>query len=137
MSTHIHQIIDCLFTVDKAMHEQLRDAEVVPPLTLPEAMALSHIERSGAVSITDLALHFGIRKSSISVKIAKLERAGLVTRDGCLFDKRSHTVEITDKAREKLQETKLFIATHTAPLFSKLTEVEQQTFIQLLKKIIS
>jgi DNA-binding MarR family transcriptional regulator len=136
MSTHIHHIIDCLFTVDKAMHEQLRDAEAVPPLTLPEAMALSHIERSGAVSITDLALHFGVRKSSISVKIAKLERQGLVIRDGCLFDKRSHTIQITDKAREKLRDTKSYIATYTAPLFSKLTIQEQQQFITLLEKII-
>lgn len=137
MTTNIDTIIDLLFAVDKAVHEQLRDAELAPPLSLPEVMALSHIDRHGPVSITDLAEHFSIRKSSISVKIAKLERQGLVTRESCVFDKRTHSIELTPKAREKLKETQHYLAVHTAPLFSKLSTEEQTQFITLLQRLIT
>lgn len=132
-----HTIINLLFQVDKAMHEQLRDAEQKPPLSLPELMALSYIDREASASITDMADHFGIRKSSVSVKIAKLELQGLITRNSCPFDKRSHSIMLTKKARSLLEETKQYVATHASPLFSKLNQSEQAQLVTILKKIIS
>lgn len=135
MSTHIQRIIDLLFQVDKAMHEQLRDASEPAPLSLPDAMALSYLAREEAASITDMAAHFGIRKSSMSTKVSKLEKKGLIARSSCRFDRRSHTITLTPKAINLLSETKRYVAAHASPLFTRLNTEEQKQFISLLKKI--
>lgn len=129
------EIIHLLFQVDKAIHEQLRDAGEKCPLSIPELLALSYIDRAGAASISDMAGHFSVRKSSMSIKIAKLEHRGLVTRNACAFDKRSHSIELTEKARALLRNTKDYVAVHASPLFDILTKGEKDTLITLLKKI--
>lgn len=137
MSSNIQRIVNLLFQVDRVMHEYMRDAEAKAPLTLPETMVLSYLAKEEAASITDMAAHFGIRKSSMSTKIAKLERQGLISRDSCRFDKRSHSIILTPKAIKLLSQTKQYVADQTNPLFSKLSKTEQETFIQLLKQLIS
>jgi DNA-binding MarR family transcriptional regulator len=133
--TQADQIVHLLFQVDKAIHEQLRDADAKCPLSLPELMVLSYIDRVEAASVSDLAKQLGIRKASVSVKVAGLERRKLVTRDSCLFDKRSHSIRLTPKARSLLEQTQQYVATHTAPIFNILTSDEKDNFIQLLTKI--
>lgn len=135
--TKTTKIINLLFQVDKAIHEQLRDADKKCPVSLPEFMALGYLDREGPASISDMAAHFGVRKSSVSIKVAKLEKQGLVVRSMSEADRRSHTLELTDAARDMLEQSKSYVAEHASPLFDQLDTKEKELFIQLLTKIIT
>jgi len=56
---------------------------------------LGFIEESGRVRLTDIGLHFGVGKATISRQIKVLEELGLVAREVDPLDRRSSLVSLT------------------------------------------
>lgn len=57
---------------------------------------LGFIEESAPVRLTDIGLHFGVGKATISRQIKVLETLGLVAREVDPLDRRSSLVSLTD-----------------------------------------
>ncbi|WP_441250282.1 MarR family winged helix-turn-helix transcriptional regulator [Kitasatospora sp. McL0602] len=57
---------------------------------------LGFIEESAPVRLTDIGLHFGVGKATISRQIKVLEGLGLVAREADPLDRRSSLVSLTE-----------------------------------------
>ncbi|MTV83196.1 MarR family winged helix-turn-helix transcriptional regulator [Secundilactobacillus folii] len=88
-----------------------------------------HLTNSQIVEALD------IRPSSVSVMIKKLAAEGLVERHDSKEDKRISFISLTDKGRESIASTHSFKQGFADELFSPLSEDEQQTLGELLKKL--
>lgn len=67
-------------------------------LTAPQLWALKTVERTGPLSIGQLAEELLVHQSSTSLLVDRLERRGLVRRARSKIDKRFVRIELTDKA---------------------------------------
>ncbi|MFD9127919.1 MarR family winged helix-turn-helix transcriptional regulator [Kitasatospora sp. NPDC059571] len=62
---------------------------------------LAFIEESGRVRLTDIGLHFGVGKASISRQVKHLEELGLVRREVDPQDRRSSLVSLTEEGASR------------------------------------
>lgn len=78
-----------------------------------------------------LMARMGIRSSSLSELVRKLERAGLIQRTACPTDRRTALITLTEQGAAKAA---LLPSTGSHP-FQALSEEEQKTLLALLAKL--
>ncbi|GJF32208.1 MarR family winged helix-turn-helix transcriptional regulator [Kitasatospora sp. NBC_01539] len=64
---------------------------------------LAFVEETGRVRLTDIGVHFGIGKASISRQVKHLEELGLVRREVDPLDRRSSLVSLTGDGAARYQ----------------------------------
>ncbi|MGW6918548.1 MarR family winged helix-turn-helix transcriptional regulator [Kitasatospora sp. NPDC054939] len=62
---------------------------------------LVYIEQAEPVRITDVGLHFGVGKATVSRQVKALEEVGLVAREVDPLDRRSALVSLTEEGRRR------------------------------------
>lgn len=72
-------------------------------LSGPQLSVLQRLDEFGPSRIRQLAEAEGVRMPTASNTINQLERAGLVSRERALDDRRGVTVQITDLGRQRLE----------------------------------
>lgn len=107
---------------------------------LPDvSMAVCHyidaIAKSDHVTMGELAKHMGYSKSSVTIMIDKLQRAGLVTKERDLDDQRVYHITLSDKGHEVSDIRNMAYARFIDHVGQRLSEEEQATLTQLLLKI--
>ena len=81
---------------------RLRLERTADDLTLNQLAVLGTLDRSGPLSVGELAKVEKVKPPSMTRTVACLEVAGLVTRRGHHTDRRQVVVELTDEARDVL-----------------------------------
>ncbi|MFF4649794.1 MarR family winged helix-turn-helix transcriptional regulator [Streptomyces sp. NPDC001380] len=71
--------------------------EVHPELEGSAYPLLAYIGGSGRVRLTDIGLHFGVGKGTVSRQIKTLESLGLVSRESDPLDGRVYLVSLTEE----------------------------------------
>lgn len=82
---------------------RLRQSAVQGQLTVPEASALSRLERGGSVTASDLARAEQITPQGMGVTLAALEERGLVARRRDPSDGRRVLLSVTDAGRAAMR----------------------------------
>ncbi len=85
----------------------------------------------------ELSAKLGIRATSLSELINKLEKKGFVTRTLSSQNRRSFFVSITPEGHVEAEKSKKLILEDGFRLLEPLDDAEKQTFYSILKKISS
>ena len=99
---------------------------------------LKILAQQGEVTQKELQEYLGIQSGSISEIISKLEMRGMVTKKKDENDKRKVILSITEEGKNKVESCSHNTTNHEnskEDLFQELTEQEQETLKQLLKKL--
>ena len=95
-------LVDGVLSVAAHLEPELDEALAEHRLTRPSFQVLSALLDASDNSLTQRELMSTVRRTSgtVSVRLARLERAGLVTREPDAEDRRTVTVTLTDRGRE-------------------------------------
>ena len=95
-------LVDGILSVAAHLEPELDEALAEHRLTRPSFQVLSALLDAPDTSLTQRELMSTVRRTSgtVSVRLARLERAGLVTREPDADDRRTVTVTLTDRGRE-------------------------------------
>jgi len=109
-------------------------------LTAPSFAALVTLARLGGesagVSQRRLADELGLTPGTVSVRIDRLVKEGLVTREPDPDARRNVLVELTSRGRELFERIVPAHLANEARLLSALTEAEQNLLADLLRKLL-
>lgn len=67
-------------------------------LTFPQLIALRHLHRAGALTMSDLTKRLGTTRGALTGLVDRLEEAGFVTRQPAQDDRRVVRLELTPQA---------------------------------------
>lgn len=76
-------------------------------LRLPQYRVLDVLDKSGKITVSDLSRKFDVTRATMSVLVAKLQKAGLVVSLDKKMDKRSFYIILTDAGRARLNSAML------------------------------
>jgi len=95
-------LVDGVLSVAAQLEPELDEALAEHRLTRPSFQVLSALLDAPGNSLTQRELMSTVRRTSgtVSVRLARLERAGLVTREPDADDRRTVTVTLTDRGRD-------------------------------------
>src|SRR5919197_2950714 len=98
-------LVDGVLSVAAQLAPEHEEALVEDRLTRPSFQVLSALLDAPGNSLTQRELMSTVRRTSgtVSVRLARLERAGLVTREPDAEDRRTVTVTLTDRGREWIE----------------------------------
>jgi len=96
-----------------------------------QSRILSMLKKDGPITQRQLTEQLGIQPGSASEVLGKLEAAGMILRTPSQEDRRTTIVSLTEAGTEKAG------AVQGSPLFSCLTEEEQEQLLLLLEKLHS
>jgi DNA-binding MarR family transcriptional regulator len=91
---------DELHRVVTRVYRKLRSMELPSGMTYERMCTLATLDRSGPMSMSDLASAEGVQPSSMSRMIRFLHADGLVSREGSEHDRRGVVVACTPKGRQ-------------------------------------
>ncbi|AUG79650.1 MarR family transcriptional regulator [Kitasatospora sp. MMS16-BH015] len=95
---------------------------------------LGHIEETGPVRLTDIGLHFGVGKPTISRQIKALEGLGLVVREVDPLDRRSSLVSLTADGAERYRRAREGRMARFRALMATWQTVDVERFAELLER---
>ncbi len=98
---------------------------------------LLKLDGKDSMEQNELSNALGIRATSLSELLFKLERKGLITRTPSSQDKRTFSVSITPAGHEEAENSKRLILEDGCRLLEPLSDEEKETFYHILEKISS
>jgi len=109
MDTQTRRLLDAYPAVYLACHRQhVRDDERGNVVTAHRASILDHLDAAQPTTLSKLAEHMGVGRSTMSITVARLVRDGYITRKRSQNDARSVGLTLTRAgARVKEQNTVL------------------------------
>ena len=98
---------------------------------------LYEAEQAGpeGVRLTDLAESMLVRPPSITAAVDRLQRGGLVARDGSSSDRRVKRVHLTGRGRKLVQKVRDGHRAHLDRLLGGLTRAERTQLHRLLRRV--
>jgi DNA-binding MarR family transcriptional regulator len=101
-------LVDSVLSVAAQLEPELEEALAEHRLTRPSFQVLSALLDADGNALTQRELMAKVARTSgtVSVRLARLERAGLVTREPDPDDRRTVTVTLTDRGREWVEAAK-------------------------------
>jgi DNA-binding MarR family transcriptional regulator len=106
-------------------------------LTARQMACLRMLDTDKNITFSDLAVRFGLSKPTVTELIGKLMNSGCVVKEKSREDRRVYYIRLTDKgkaiARMKLRAQMQLVE----QIESQLNELEIETLITLIHKIVS
>jgi DNA-binding MarR family transcriptional regulator len=127
-------LVDTVLSVAAQLEPELEEALAEHRLTRPSFQVLSALLDADGHALTQRELMSQIRRTSgtVSVRLARLERAGLVTREPDEEDRRTVTVTLTDRGREWVEAARPAYDDAATRLANGLPEPAREAFASAL-----
>jgi DNA-binding MarR family transcriptional regulator len=127
-------LVDSVLSVAAQIEPELEEALAEHRLTRPSYQVLSALLDADDNALTQRDLMSSVRRTSgtVSVRLARLERAGLVTREPDADDRRTVTVTLTDRGREWVEAARPAYADAAARLAAGLPDDARAAFAENL-----
>lgn len=141
MSREAAAATDPIETVEELAQELMRrfdllsGSKVQEDISYGQYKVISVIHGQGPISIGNLGRLVGSAQSTTSEMVARLTKAGLVTKVRGPYDGRVVMVELTDQGRQLMKRRRKRVRESYQGLFSKLGKSEQETFVNSLRKL--
>jgi len=99
------ELADTAISVAAHLESELDEALAAHRLTRPSYLVLDALERANGEALSQRELVARVRRTAgtVSVRLGRLQRAGLITREPDPENRRSVTVTLTDRGREWLR----------------------------------
>ena len=107
------------------LQSQQKDAVELNP---PEGHLLTYLRSYAPAPIGELVRVFGIKQSTFTSMLDRLEKAGLVRREVNPGDRRSFMIHITDAGKELAEETNRRLEAFESELRSRLSPRDIEGF---------
>lgn len=138
MNTEIQSLADELRQTVSAFVRNVRVATSSVRTSQHETLDL--LDTHQALSVAELARLRGVKHQSMRLVINELERQGLVQRQKCQQDARSHLIVLSEKARALLADARAlhaeWIAAQIADKLDAAARKELQIGITALRKLL-
>jgi DNA-binding MarR family transcriptional regulator len=104
-ATAERELVDTVISVAAHVEDELEEALAEHRLTRPSFLVLDVLERAEGHTLNQRDLVGALRRTSgtLSVRLGRLERARMITREPDPENRRSVTVTLTDRGRELVQ----------------------------------
>ncbi len=141
MSTDIDIASDSVEKVEELAQELMRQLDLLSGSKVHEDISygqykvISVIHNHGPISVGNLGRLVGSAQSTTSEMVARLTKADLVTKVRGPYDGRVVMVELTDQGGQLMRRRRKRVREAYQGLFSKLTNGEQESFIESLGKL--
>lgn len=96
---------------------------------------LRRLAHAPGISQRELAATLGMHASRLVGVVDEMESLGLVAREGNANDRRTYSLQITTRGREKLAEISMVSRQHNEALCAALSEGEREVLAELLQRI--
>src|ERR671935_944150 len=129
-------LVDGVLSVAAHLEPELDEALAEHRLTRPSFQVLSALLDADGNALTQRELMATVRRTSgtVSVRLARLERAGLVTREPDAEDRRTVTVTLTDRGREWIEAARPAYEQAATRLAAGLPESAREAFAHALNE---
>ena len=133
--------LDPIETVEELAQETMRQLDLLSGSKVQEDISygqykvISVIHNQGPISVGNLGRYVGSAQSTTSEMVARLTKAGLVTKVRGPYDGRVVMVELTDQGRQLMRRRRKRVREAYQTLFTKLTSDDQAVFIDSLRKL--
>ena len=130
--------LDPIETVEELAQETMRQLDLLSGSKVQEDISygqykvLSVIHNQGPISVGNLGRYVGSAQSTTSEMVARLTKAGLVTKVRGPYDGRVVMVELTDQGRQLMKRRRKRVKEAYQILFSKITETERINLVEAL-----
>jgi DNA-binding MarR family transcriptional regulator len=104
-------------------------------LSAPEWRVMAVVGQQGAMSASAVTVHTAMDKVRVSRVLAKLLRAGLITRDADPQDRRRAVLNLTAKGREMFEQIVPLIQDAEAEMMSALNDAERKALEHALSRV--
>jgi len=121
-----------LWRILRGLSHPVRRAEMTPE----QYWLLRILNRSGSLSIGELATELGITTSSATVACKRLEKIGLLTRERQAEDERVVQVALTEQGLAQIDAWQQRKRESLTGLLSVLDEHEQQELQRLIERVL-
>ena len=105
-------------------------------ITLPQFLALGHLERNGKSKMNDLAKHFKISPSAITGLIDRLLVQGSVVRRADFHDRRIIWIELTAKGRGIIKSINKQKTETLINVFAKISPEDREHYLSILEQVV-
>src|SRR6266540_5845343 len=123
-------LVDGVLAAAAHLEPELEEALAEHRLSRPSFQVLSALLDGEGHALTQRELMASVRRTSgtVSVRLTRLERAGLVTREPDAEDRRTVTVTLTDRGREWAEAARPAYDEAAARLTARLPEASRAAF---------
>ena len=141
MNTDIELSMDAIETVEELAQELMRQLDLLSGTKVHEDISygqykvISVIHNHGPISVGNLGRLVCSAQSTTSEMVARLTKAGLVTKVRGPYDGRVVMVELTDQGRQLMRRRRKRVREAYQGLFSRLINEEQDTFVGSLRRL--
>jgi DNA-binding MarR family transcriptional regulator len=141
MTTETNTASDPIEQVEELAQELMRQLDLLSGSKVQEDISygqykvISVINNHGPISVGNLGRLVGSAQSTTSEMVARLTKAGLVTKVRGPYDGRVVMVELTDQGRQLMRRRRKRVREAYQALFAKLTSGDQQSFIGSLRSL--
>lgn len=131
------EIINVLNSAQDAIHARFHRILEPYQLTVAQYKVLQHLfwHHPNGLGIKELSEHLGLAKSTISGIVDRVERDGWVKREPDAEDARKIVVQLTQKGVDVFEKIPKDREEFWRNTIGKLSEDEQKTLLELLKKL--
>jgi DNA-binding MarR family transcriptional regulator len=123
-ATAERELVDTVISVAAHVEDELEEALAEHRLTRPSFLVLDVLERADGHTLNQRDLVGALRRTSgtLSVRLGRLERARMITREPDPDNRRSVTVTLTDRGRELVERARPAYAERAQRLAAGLPE---------------
>ena len=132
---------DPIETVEELAQELMRQLDLLSGSKVQEDISygqykvISVIHNQGPISVGNLGRFTGTAQSTTSEMVARLTKAGLVTKVRGPYDGRVVMVELTEQGRQLMKRRRKRVREAYQSLFSKLASDEQNGMVSALRTL--
>jgi DNA-binding MarR family transcriptional regulator len=105
-------------------------------LSSTDSWLLDYVVASGPVRMTALAEWLSVDKSTITVEVRRLERAGLVAREEDVTDRRAVLLSATEEGRVAMERHRRVAQEVYSTLVGKWNVADRKEFARLLNRFV-
>ncbi len=134
-------MLDPIETVEELAQQLMRQldlpsgSKVQEDISYGQYKVISVIHNQGPISVGNLGRYVGSAQSTTSEMVARLTKAGLVTKVRGPYDGRVVMVELTDQGRQLMKRRRKRVKEAYQNLFSKLSDGERDSLVGALRAL--
>jgi DNA-binding MarR family transcriptional regulator len=128
-------ILIALRRVIRAIDQHSRNLVQSHGLTGPQALLLTEIFRSGALTGSELAKHASLSQATVTDIVKRLEGRGLLERTRDIVDKRRQLLKVTDQGELLIEQSVPLLQERFQARLAELKEWEQTQLLASLQRI--
>jgi len=122
----------------QALNRHLRSSvfdQHMQPVTRVQWLLMRRLHHKGGSTIGQLAEHLDVRASTMSQMLDRLEKQDYVTREQDVLDARVKIIKLTPAGEAIIEQMQASWLQSLAEPFEHLGKEEQDTLVQLMKKL--